>query len=71
MVNLKTHLNKKGFKYSDIPEPIAREIEVYICLLKEEKDQQYAELYEAVEKGEVTYLWLTIVLKKLNKKNLT
>ena len=56
MINLKTHLKKKGFKYSDIPEPIAREIEVYICLLKEKKDQQYAELYEAVEKGEVTYL---------------
>lgn len=56
MLNLKTHLDKKGFKYSDIPEPIAREIEVYICLVKEEKDQQYAELYEAVEKGEVTYL---------------
>ena len=56
MINLKTHLKKKGFKYSDIPEPIAREIEAYICLIEEEKNQQYAELYEAVEKGEVTYL---------------
>ena len=56
MISLKTHLKKKGFKYSDIPEPIAREIELYICLVEKEKDQQYAELYEAVEKGEITYL---------------
>ena len=56
MISLRTHLDKKGFKYFDIPEPMAKEIEVYICLVKEEKDQQYAELYEAVEKGEVTYL---------------
>ena len=56
MNDLETYLNEKGLKYSNIPKPIAKEIELYICILKEKKDQDYCNLMEAIEKGEVTYL---------------